>query len=340
MFNTTNNSVTTNSTKELSGIIDGGSTMRTFFGLVAGLSVVSNALLCIVMLRRRAMLSKTYNILIFNLAITDMLTGVFLFITPRYVVSQESFPLLYGASGEAFCRIVWSTYLLFCFGKASNGTIMCLAIDRWYSIVKPIKYKIAFGRRRLFGYIVLIWVTSAVTESLGFFITKLQNGRCMWDAPPYSENGQRMFLLVHVFVTFYIPSTVTWITFAHIWYRLSHVKVNAHHRDVRAKKRLVRMCAMAAFFLTLCWFPTETFWVLFKFDVLKLPQIWYWLFNLFAMFNSCVSPWVYCLSNKQYRNEFGNVLCRLKPREIRPAGTAQYPTVSKARKGLSSNDSG
>ena len=55
---------------------DASPTMRVLFGVVAGLSVVGNMLLCIVMIRRRAMLGKTYNILIFNLAVADMLTGI------------------------------------------------------------------------------------------------------------------------------------------------------------------------------------------------------------------------------------------------------------------------
>lgn len=54
---------------------DASPTMRVLFGVVAGLSVVGNMLLCIVMIRRRTMLRKTYNILIFNLAVADMLTG-------------------------------------------------------------------------------------------------------------------------------------------------------------------------------------------------------------------------------------------------------------------------
>ena len=56
---------------------DAHPTMRVLFGVVAGLSVVGNTLLCVVMLRRRTMLRKTYNILIFNLAIADLLTGTF-----------------------------------------------------------------------------------------------------------------------------------------------------------------------------------------------------------------------------------------------------------------------
>jgi hypothetical protein len=246
-----------------------------------------------------------------------MLVGVFLFITPGYVVAQESFPLLYGDSGDIFCRIVWSTYFLFCFGKASNATVMCLAIDRWYSVIKPIKYKIAFGKRRLLGYIALIWVTSTFTEAIGLFITKLEHGRCTWDDPPYDDNAERVFILVHVMVTFYIPSVVTWASFAQIWYSLSHTAINNQNHDVTAKKRLVRMCALAAFFLTLCWFPTETFFVLKKFNVVELPDIWYWIFNLLGTFNSCINPWVYCLSNKQYRKEFQSIVPFPRTREER-----------------------
>lgn len=195
---------------------------------------------------------------------------------------------------------------------------MCLAIDRWYSIIKPIKYKIAFGRRRLLGYIGLIWATSAATECIGLFITKLENGRCAWEEPA-NKSAYKAFTLVHVIVTFYIPSVVTWGSFAHIWTNLSHNKLNRQNNDVRAKKRLVRMCALAAFFLTICWFPTETFFVLKQFDVLELPDVWYWIFNLLGMFNSCINPWLYCLSNRHYRREFVSIVPFVQTWDIRRA---------------------
>lgn len=49
--------------------------IRTTFGLIAALSVLGNLLLCIVMVRKRSMLRKAYNVLIFNLAVADTLTG-------------------------------------------------------------------------------------------------------------------------------------------------------------------------------------------------------------------------------------------------------------------------
>ena len=50
--------------------------MKTSFGLIATLSFFGNLLLCLVMLRKRAMLQKPYNVLICSLAITDTLTGM------------------------------------------------------------------------------------------------------------------------------------------------------------------------------------------------------------------------------------------------------------------------
>lgn len=48
-----------------------------FFGVVAFLSVAGNIFLCVLLLRRKSMLKKTYNILILNLATTDIFGGKF-----------------------------------------------------------------------------------------------------------------------------------------------------------------------------------------------------------------------------------------------------------------------
>lgn len=45
------------------------------FGVIAFLSLVGNVLICVVILRRKSLLKKPCNILILNLAATDLLTG-------------------------------------------------------------------------------------------------------------------------------------------------------------------------------------------------------------------------------------------------------------------------
>ena len=51
-------------------------TMTPLFVTIAFLSVVSNGLLCVVILRNRELLRRPYNVLMFTLAISDTLTGL------------------------------------------------------------------------------------------------------------------------------------------------------------------------------------------------------------------------------------------------------------------------
>jgi len=46
------------------------------FGVIAGTAFLSNSLLCYVILSNRHMLWWSYNVFIFSLAITDLLTGM------------------------------------------------------------------------------------------------------------------------------------------------------------------------------------------------------------------------------------------------------------------------
>lgn len=49
---------------------------RVLYAFIAVTAFLSNMLLCVVLIKsRRQMLKKPYNILILNLAVTDMLTG-------------------------------------------------------------------------------------------------------------------------------------------------------------------------------------------------------------------------------------------------------------------------
>ena len=47
------------------------------FGVIAALSFLLNSLFCVIMIRKKpAMLKRPHNILLFSLAITDLLTGL------------------------------------------------------------------------------------------------------------------------------------------------------------------------------------------------------------------------------------------------------------------------
>lgn len=53
-----------------------GIVIQAVFGVIALLSFLGNFLFCVVLLRKRYLLKKPYNILLLVLAVTDMLTGM------------------------------------------------------------------------------------------------------------------------------------------------------------------------------------------------------------------------------------------------------------------------
>jgi len=54
------------------------SSKALMLGLIAALSFLLNSLFCVIMMRKPAMLKRPHNILLFSLAITDLLTGLYL----------------------------------------------------------------------------------------------------------------------------------------------------------------------------------------------------------------------------------------------------------------------
>ncbi len=52
-----------------------GVTLQAVFGIISFLSFFGNLVFCVVLLRKRYLLKKPYNILLLVLAVTDMLTG-------------------------------------------------------------------------------------------------------------------------------------------------------------------------------------------------------------------------------------------------------------------------
>jgi len=50
--------------------------LQVAFSLIASASFFFNLLFCVMLLRNHAMLKKSHNVLLFSLAVVDMLTGI------------------------------------------------------------------------------------------------------------------------------------------------------------------------------------------------------------------------------------------------------------------------
>jgi len=70
----------------------------------------------------------------------------------------------------------------------------------------------------------------------------------------------------------------------------------------RAQQRaLLRMCAVTSITLTLCWLPAQTIYVLSPFGVTQIGSTVNRAGGIVALFNSCVNPLIYWMTNSEYR---------------------------------------
>ena len=225
---------------------------------------------------------------------------VICFIPGMILLWQGQFPFDEGSGVEIFCRLINSRILLYTFGKASLLTVLCLAVERWVSMVKPIYFRTSFSKKRVIVYLVLIWTTSVVCHL-----------KCRPDKNKFkklSRTGYIWFTIGYVTVTFFLPLTITWLTFAHIWYVLKKSTAVETRSTLKAKRRLQRMCAITALLLSVCWFPSEVSMVTHRFFSIHPMNFANGVLVALSMFNSCTSPLVYYVTNMEYRREINRLL--------------------------------
>ena len=247
-----------------------------------------------------------------------MFPGAFIVGTPGYIVNLDSFPAPHGLGGELFCRLISTQYFVFVFGKVSVLTIVALALERWYSVVKPISYKLKFMRKRIYIYILVIWLLSAITNGSKPLKAQLdeKSQHCTWSNISYPKE---IFIPCYTTLTFFIPIIIIWISFLHV---ARILKTSLAERDSerfrRTRKKLTQMCALVAGLLTICWLPNQIFYTLSAFNITTAETSLHHFTIVLAMSNSCVNPLVCCFTNRDYRTAVKRTLCCCRPGEVFP----------------------
>lgn len=236
------------------------------------------------------------------------LLGLFIIATPGYIIGLSSYPAPRGLGGELFCRLISTQYFVFVFGKVSVLTIVALALERWYSVVKPIDYKMKFTRKRIYIYIATIWLISGIANGSKPVKAKLNDTslRCEWSAISYPKE---IFIPSYTTLTFFIPTAITWLSFLHVAKVLQRSPAERNVRFRNTRKKLTRMCAIVALLLTISWLPNQVFYTLSAFDITKAETLLHHFTIVLAMFNSCVNPWICCFTNRDYKAGFKRLLC-------------------------------
>uniref|UniRef100_A0A3P8RN33 Neuropeptide FF receptor 2 n=1 Tax=Amphiprion percula TaxID=161767 RepID=A0A3P8RN33_AMPPE len=297
--------------------------------------MVGNGVVCFIVLRSKNMRTVT-NLFILNLAISDLLVGIFCMPTTLVDNIITGWPF-----GNVVCKL--SGMVQGISVSASVFTLVAIAVDRFRCIVYPFKQKLTIATSKLI--IVIIWVLAVsimCPSGIMLQVTKEQRVRIVggnndthpffWCRENWPNQEMRKIYTTVLFANIYLaPLSLIVIMYAHIGFALfkttipplrgsgispgegsGHNKLSMENRHTisRKKKRVIMMLLVVALLFILSWLPLWTLMMLS--DYASLTEHQYRIINIYvyplahwlAFFNSSVNPIIYGFFNENFRRGF------------------------------------
>ena len=280
------------------------------YALIVLFLFVGNFLTLLVMMLNRRMRTIA-NMFVASLAVSDLLLGVFLSAPlgiPTLVTSHWPF-------NDTTCQFQGYLASALCF--ASIHTLVLMAVNRYYRIVKPTKYRHYFTKKKTLIMILVTWFYSICAPLIYVLL-----GNKMFFHP--SKFSCFIPIKNSAFLAYgfplYIGITICVISYCYlrIFTTVRHHNSNFHRpgnpiSTVNVEEvKVARTILVIVLFFNLCWIPILTIDFLDTvFQRWIFPPEAYMAYTFLGAISSALNPFIYGVFNKSFRKNYLKVLrCR------------------------------
>ena len=288
------------------------------YSLIVFVGLVGNGLVIIIVYKSRSMFSTT-NILLANVAAADLVSLAW---CPIPLAVNLSGKHASGKIADFICKF-FTGYSVTCVTVGVTYlSLVVLALERYYAIVKPFKPAFVPSKQRMYFVINGIWV-AAITFSLpGFILSEYdeESARCLDPWTLERANRQKWFLVLSAVSSAFFSSCLFFCYFQ-IWKGIyvdrtvcSVETATLRFASMREKKKLVMISLTVTVAYYLCYLPFLTFEIYIAFEpyqsILKNYEVLYKVYRIlgFIMYvNSCLNPFFYAFQSSNYRLNFRRI---------------------------------
>ncbi|XP_016952125.1 allatostatin-A receptor [Drosophila biarmipes] len=283
-----------------------------FFGIIGFAGLLGNGLVILVVVANQQMRSTT-NLLIINLAVSDILFVIFCvpFTATDYVLPEWPF-------GNVWCKFVQYMIVVTC--HCSVYTLVLMSFDRFLAVVHPVTSMSLRTERNATLAIMCAWitiVTTAIPVALSHSVRNYQYHGNAGTACVFSTE-EEVWSLVGFQVSFFLSSYVAPLTLicflymgmlARLWKSAPGCKPSAESR--KGKRRVTRMVVVVVLAFAICWLPIHVILVLKALNLYggsHLSVIIQIISHVVAYTNSCINPILYAFLSDNFRKAFRKVV--------------------------------
>ncbi|KAL8206614.1 UNVERIFIED_CONTAM: Neuropeptide FF receptor 2 [Gekko kuhli] len=286
------------------------------------LCMIGNGVVCFIVLRSKHMRTVT-NLFILNLAVSDLLVGIFCMPTTLLDNIISGWPF-----GNTVCKM--NGMIQGISVSASVFTLVAIAVDRFRSIVYPFKQKLTISTAVVI--IVVIWVLAVAIMCPSAVMLKVEKEKhfrvilgdgnktspIYWCREDWPNQDMRKIYTTVLFANIYLaPLSLIVIMYARIGITLFSTAVPStgkhgqeRHSVYKKKQKVIKMLIVVALLFILSWLPLWTLAMLSDYadlteEQLQVINIYVYPFaHWLAFFNSSVNPIIYGFFNENFRRGF------------------------------------
>ncbi|XP_014254146.1 octopamine receptor beta-2R [Cimex lectularius] len=198
----------------------------TIMGLIIIAAILGNLLVIVSVMRHRKLRIIT-NYFVVSLAFADMLVALVVMTFNASV--QLTGKWLFGY----FMCDAWNSLDVY-FSSASILHLCCISVDRYYAIVKPLKYPINMTKKVVAIMLLSTWVSPAIISFVpilcGWYTTD-ENQEFRNRHPDVCEfKVNKVYVIVSSLISFWIPCTIMVFTYLAIFKEATRQEKQLHAR--------------------------------------------------------------------------------------------------------------
>lgn len=296
------------------------------FLIFAVTGLIGNVCVCLAIYRNASLRSKATNVAVAALAISDVLTCSV--IAPFILSVLMTSRWLYD---EAVCK--FQAMAMYALVGVSLYLMALIAVNRYYCVVKPEKYRAIFSFKSTFFFVLSIWLVVFATV-IAFYFFKMFSfyfhpfkATCVLYIAPKTNSLILAHLANYASSAVYIvvPFSVFIFYYAKIFHHIRHHQINVastlqnsaepHGSSLSsrtAELKMTRTMFVIVFVYVLCWIPVFVTEI-----VMNTAYTWHQIDRNLALactglglLSSVINPWIISIMNRTFRKEIHAILCR------------------------------
>ncbi|XP_066305047.1 neuropeptide FF receptor 2-like [Branchiostoma lanceolatum] len=282
------------------------------------LCIVGNLVVCCIIARTATLRDVTHSFIL-NLAVSDLLVGVFCipFTLVGHIFTENYL-------GDVMCKL--SPMLQGMSVATSVFTLTAIAFDRYCVIVHPTRDRLTV--RQAVYLIIAIWVIAAIIMSPQAFVRRdesFQIGELtlsvcgeFWPSPLLRKAYSAFLFVVCYAAPVLINTFLYGRTGFKLWMTKSAAAPKACSNQTEQRSRIIKMMVIIVAVFAITWMPLYCCWLLEDFGQLThsqseiLHNYIYPIAHVMAFANSAVDPFIYGLYSSNLRSRVAEICGKQK----------------------------